>query len=136
MLKMAQSWNMDINTVTKVILAIWCLCLMLGGATHIFDNLYFGLLPYKFVPSWLNAYWSALGVLDLVAVLLLLKWRKPGILLTLGIMLSDVTINSIAFYSLGVLPESWPLQLQTLFLGFCLGSAWLLWKPASMPERQ
>ena len=114
--------------MVKIILGIWCACLIVGGATHIFDNVYFGLLPYKFVPLWLNVYWSALGVLDLLAVFLLLKYRLQGILLTLTIMFSNVLVNSIAYYSLGVISDAWSLQLQTLFFGFCLGSTFLLWR--------
>jgi hypothetical protein len=59
---------METRSVVKIILGIWCACLIVGGATHIFDHIYFGLLPYKFAPLWLNIYWSALGVLDLLAV--------------------------------------------------------------------
>ncbi|MEK0161108.1 hypothetical protein WLQ65_18530 [Pseudoalteromonas piscicida] len=119
---------MEVRLVVKIILCIWCVCLIVGGATHIFDSVYFGLLPYKFVPLWLNIYWSALGVIDLVAVFLLLKYRLQGVLLTLAIMLSNVIVNSIAYYSLEVISDAWSLQLQTLFFGFCLGSAFLLWR--------
>jgi hypothetical protein len=119
---------METRSVVKIILGIWCACLIVGGATHIFDHIYFGLLPYKFAPLWLNIYWSALGVLDLLAVFFLLKYRLQGILLTLSIVLSNVLVNSIAYYSLGVISDAWSLQLQTLFFGFCLGSAFLLWR--------
>lgn len=110
-----------------MVLIVWIAGMVAGGATHVFDNIYFGLLPYRFAPDWLNIYWSALGLLDLLAALLLWKVRKLGILLTIAIMLSNVIINSIAVHAMGVISETLPLQLQTLFLGFCLGSAYLLW---------
>ena len=110
-----------------MVLIVWLAGMVAGGATHVFDNIYFGLLPYRFAPDWLNIYWSALGLLDLLAALLLWKVRKLGILLTIAIMLSNVIINSIAVHAMGVISETLPLQLQTLFLGFCLGSAYLLW---------
>lgn len=119
---------MEVRSVVKIIFCIWCVCLIISGATHIFDNFYFGLLPYKFAPLWLNIYWSALGVLDLFAVFLLLKYRLQGIFLTLAIMSGNVLVNSVAYYSLGIISDAWPLQLQTLFFGFCLGSMFLLWR--------
>lgn len=112
----------------RVVVFVLCLCLLIGGATHIFDNLYYGFLPYKFVPQWINIYWTALAVVDIVAVYLLIKYRNAGLLLTLAIMFSDVAINSIAFYSLNVISDSSALQLQTLFLGFCIGSSIWLWQ--------
>ena len=112
----------------KVCLFIWCLCLFVAGATHVFDNIYFGFLPYRFAPDWLNIYWSSLAILDLLAVFLLIKYRNLGIILTLCIMVSNIVINSIAVYWLHVISERLPLQLQTLFLGFCLGSAYWLWE--------
>lgn len=112
----------------RIVIFVLCLCLFIGGATHIFDNLYYGFLPYKFVPQRINIYWTALAVVDIVAVYLLVKYRNAGLVLTLAIMFSDVIINSIAFYSLNVISDSYALQLQTLFLGFCIGSSIWLWQ--------
>lgn len=126
--------DMNIRTLNKVVLTIWITGLVVGGATHVFDNIYFGLLPYRFAPDWLNIYWSSLGLLDFLAVLLLWKKRKLGILLTIAIMVSNVAINSLALHSLGVFSESLPLQIQSLFLGFCLGSAYLLWQQRGISD--
>lgn len=115
----------------KICIAVISVCLVIGGATHIFDNLYFGFLPYKFAPDWINFYWTSLGVIDLLAVYLLVKLRKFGIVLTLLIMVSDVVINSMAYYSLQIIRDPMSLQLQTLFLGFCIGSCIWLWKDKS-----
>lgn len=116
----------SMTTSSKIVLAVWCIGLVIGGATHVFDNLYFGFLPYGFAPLWLNLYWSALGIIDFIAVFLLLKHRTLGVWFTLVLMLSNVVINSVALYSLEVITEAWPLQFQTLFFGFCLGSVYLL----------
>ncbi|RUO27135.1 hypothetical protein CWE09_07735 [Aliidiomarina minuta] len=121
--------------MNKIVLTIWCAGLVVGGATHVFDNIYFGFLPYRFAPDWLNIYWSSLGLLDFLAVFLLWKNRKWGILLTIAIMISNVAVNSLALHPLGVISESLPLQLQSLFLGFCLGSAYLLWQPQRLPVK-
>ena len=120
--------------MNKVVLTIWFAGLIAGGVTHVFDNIYFGFLPYRFAPGWLNIYWSSLGVLDFLAVILLWKKRNWGILLTIAIMISNVAINALALYSWGVISESLPLQLQSLFLGFCLGSAYLLWQQRGVAD--
>ena len=113
----------------RVVIFVLCICLFIAGATHIFDNLYYGFLPYKFAPEWINFYWTVLAVIDIVAVYLLVKHRNVGLMLTLIIMFSDVAINSFAFYYLSIVSDSFALQLQTLFLGFCIGSSIWLWQP-------
>jgi hypothetical protein len=45
------------------------------------------------VPSWLNYYWSSLGILDPLAIVILLLNIKAGIILYLLIIYSDVLIN-------------------------------------------
>ncbi|MEZ7204892.1 hypothetical protein [Pseudoalteromonas sp. DY56-GL79] len=115
----------------RVVVWVLCFCLFIGGGTHIFDNVVYGFLPYEFAPQWVNIYWTALAVIDLVAVFLLVKYRRAGIALTLLIMLSDVAINSFAFYTLNIISDSFPLQLQTLFLGFCIGASIWLWQSNS-----
>ncbi|WP_278405072.1 hypothetical protein [Pseudoalteromonas ruthenica] len=111
-------------------IAVWvlCICLSLAGATHIFDNLYYGFLPYVFVPKWINIYWSLLGILDFLVVILLLKYRKLGLLSILVLMLSNVAVNSFVLYYLKAIQTSFPLQTQTLFLGICIGVTPWLWE--------
>ncbi|MEL0639241.1 hypothetical protein V6260_01300 [Pseudoalteromonas aliena] len=111
----------------KVAVMIMSICLSIGASTHILDNINFGFLPYRFAPQWMNFYWTSLGLLDLFAVLLLIKYRKAGVLLTFLIMISDVYVNSLAYYSLNIIIDPIALQLQTLFLGFCVGSSLWLW---------
>ncbi len=112
----------------KIVVFVLCLCLFIGGANHIFDNLYYGFLPYKYAPLWVNIYWTSLAVMDLLAVYLLVKYRKAGLVLTLVIMFSDVAINSTVGSSIEVILAGMNLQLQTLFLGFCIGSSGWLWQ--------
>ncbi|MDP2561515.1 hypothetical protein [Psychrobium sp. 1_MG-2023] len=112
----------------KIVLRLLCLCLIVAGSTHVFDNIYYGLFPYQFVPTWINIYWSLLGVLDYCVVLLLLKYRKIGLVAVLVLMATNVAINSFVLYSLEALESSIALQTQTLFLGFCIGVVPWLWK--------
>ena len=118
----------------KLAVAVLSICLIAAGLTHIFDNLYFGLLPYHFVPDWINFYWSMLGVIDLLAVYLLTKNRKIGLSIALIIMVSNVAINSYAYYVLESISTSFPLQIQTLFLGFCFGVTPWLWQSSTSEE--
>ncbi|MGR5131746.1 hypothetical protein [Vibrio alfacsensis] len=111
----------------KFVVFLLCLCLTFSGVIHVYDNIVDGFLPYGFAPGWLNAYWSALGLLNIVAVYLLIKHRRSGIVLMLFIMLSKVAFNSYAHYALGVLESSRLLQWQTLLLGFSIGVSIWLW---------
>lgn len=87
-----------------------------------------GLFPYTDFPFPINAFWTSLAILDFTAVVLLWRRRNLGVLLTALIMIADVAVNSYASYGLGILFLSFaPLQAQTLFLGFVLGSMALVW---------
>lgn len=111
----------------KFVVFILCLCLTVGGVTHIYDNIVDGFLPYHFAPAWLNLYWSALGIADLLAVYLLIKHRRSGLILLLFILLTSVGFNSYAHYGLGILENAGKLQWQTLLLGFSIGVSFWLW---------
>ena len=111
-----------------LVISVLCICLTSGGLTHLYDIYINGFLPYKFVPFWLNAYWTSLGLLDFIAAYLLIRKLKIGIFLMLAIMFSDVIINSCAYYFWGFIDHAFPLQLQSAFLGFALASSVLLWK--------
>jgi hypothetical protein len=108
---------------------IQAVCFLGAGLNHLRDIWQGGWLPYESAPLPLNAFWTALAGLDLLAAGLLLWRPKAGVVLALLIMVSDVSINSYAKYGLGF--GGWysdlSLQLQSLFLGFVLGTAPLVW---------
>lgn len=113
----------------RTILILLSLCLAAGGSTHVLDIARGGLLPYDYVPLPINLFWTSLAVLDFTAVLLLWKRRNAGVSLTLAIMCADVSINSYASYGLGIPFASFaPLQAQSLFLGFVLGTSAFIWR--------
>lgn len=111
----------------KFVVFLLCLFLTIGGVVHIYDNIVNGLLPYDFAPRWLNIYWSLLGILDLLAVYLLIRYRRVGILLMLVILGTNVIFNTHALYTLEILDNRTALQLKTLFLGFSIGVSIWLW---------
>ncbi|ENO1333041.1 hypothetical protein ACA712_002785 [Vibrio parahaemolyticus] len=111
----------------KFVVFLLCLFMMIGGVVHLYDNIVDGLLPYDFAPRWLNIYWSALGLLDLLAVYLLVKHRRVGLVLMLLILMTNVIFSSHAHYTLEILDNNVALQMKTLFLGFSLGVSIWLW---------
>jgi hypothetical protein len=116
--------NPNRPAVVRWVVIIYAFCLTGAGLNHACDIINGGWLPYRSVCTALNWYWTSLTVVDLLAATLLFIQPKAGLLLTLAIIVSDVGINSYVRYS--VIPGGWygevSLQLQTLFLGFVLGS--------------
>ncbi|HAS6763862.1 TPA: hypothetical protein GRI81_13120 [Vibrio parahaemolyticus] len=111
----------------KFVVFLLCLIMTIGGVVHLYDNIVDGFLPYDFAPRWLNIYWSALGLLDLLAVYLLVKHRRVGLVLMLLILMTNVIFSSHAHYTLEILDNNVALQMKTLFLGFSLGVSIWLW---------
>ncbi|AMG07468.2 hypothetical protein D3Z63_15680 [Vibrio parahaemolyticus] len=111
----------------KFVVFLLCLFMTIGGVVHLYDNIVDGFLPYDFAPRWLNIYWSALGLLDLLAVYLLVKHRRVGLVLMLLILMTNVIFSSHAHYTLEILDNNVALQMKTLFLGFSLGVSIWLW---------
>ncbi|EGR2263740.1 hypothetical protein EM74_022760 [Vibrio parahaemolyticus] len=111
----------------KFVVFLLCLFMTIGGVVHLYDNIVDGFLPYDFAPRWLNIYWSALGLLDLLAVYLLVKHRRVGLVLMLLILMTNVIFSSHAHYTLEILDDNVALQMKTLFLGFSLGVSIWLW---------
>jgi hypothetical protein len=113
----------------RFILLLYALCFLGGGFTHARDLWADGFLPYPFAPLWPNIYWTSLTFFDPLAAVLVLWRPRAGLVLAVLIMVSDVAINSYVSYGL----PDWgfrsglDLQLQSLFLGFVLGSCPFLW---------
>ncbi|MCS0322807.1 hypothetical protein [Vibrio diabolicus] len=111
----------------KFVVFLLCLFMTVGGVVHLYDNIANGFLPYDFAPRWLNIYWSSLGLLDLLAVYLLVKHRRSGLVLMLLILTTNVIFSSHAHYTLEILDNNAALQMKTLFLGFSFGVSVWLW---------
>lgn len=123
------------TALDRAILILLSLCLAAGGSTHLIDIVRGGFFPYDYVPFPINLFWTLLAVFDFTAVLLLWKRRNAGILLTMAIMCADVSINSYASYGLGIPFASFaPLQAQSLFLGFVLGTSAFIWQSKSLTK--
>jgi tryptophan-rich sensory protein len=120
----------------NVTLALFTLCLLIGGTNHALDIARGGLLPYRTVPMLIDIFWTALCPLDLLAAWLLWKARNAGLLLALAILVSDVGVNSWLAYFSGLHVQSFePLQVQTLVLGFFAGAVAFVWRRTSASAR-
>jgi hypothetical protein len=116
----------------RIALAVYIACFAIGTLSHALDFWVRGLRPYEGAPILLEAFWSALVVLDPAAVaLLLFGKRRAGLVLSAIIMVCDVAANSYAFLVLGTEGFDVALPLQAAFLGFVLGSIGFLWPARS-----
>ena len=120
----------------RVALGVYVLAFLVGTGTHV-DMLVHGwaLAHHRLV----NAYWTALTLIDPLVIILLLRFPRIGLLAALLTMVSDVGINSLVTYlysdTAGHYAVDVFVQLQTAFLGFVLGSAPFLWGHFSRRRR-
>lgn len=113
--------------MATMMLGVYVLCFAAGATNHLRDFLARGPRPYAGVPLPLEVFWSALLFLDLCVVVLLLGGRRrAGLALAAAVMIADVAANTTATVLLRW-EIGWALVLQSLFLGFVVGSLPLLW---------
>ncbi len=107
---------------------VWIGAFLIGAVNHARDVLSGGWLPYDFAPLALNWFWSLLLPLDLAAAALLALRYRAGVVLGLAIIVVDVGVNTWFAYETDWMDLFKALQWQSLFLGFALASAPLLWR--------
>lgn len=108
--------------------------LSVGTCTHLENTWRAGYLPLPQQPLVFNLYWTALTLLDPLAAVLLVLRPRLGLILSLAIMISDVSINGYAFRPTGVLRVDWPFWLQVAFAAFLFATSPYCWQnvgPAS-----
>lgn len=116
----------------QLVLIIYTVCFLVGTYTHTAGLLRQGFLAFP-VPLLIGVYWDALTLLDPVTAALL-WWRpKVGVWLAVGVMVSDVSINTyvyLAGYFGPSVPNMVPLSLfdQALFGLFVLVTAPLVYQ--------
>ena len=112
----------------RAVLGVYVLAFAVGTGTHL-DALVHG-WGFAHHPL-LNAYLTLLTVVDPVVIWLVLRVPRAGVIAALLTMLTDVGINSVVSYLYFSTPGHYAVndfvQLQTVFLGFVLGSAPFLW---------
>jgi hypothetical protein len=116
----------DLSKSNKTIIVVYITCLIGASLTHLYDIVsQETLMPYHILlnaPPLSNVFWSSLIYFDL-AVAASLAWKpKLGAILTLALILMDVTHNTIACYTF-LKSNIWEfpgLQMQIAFMGFVL----------------
>jgi hypothetical protein len=93
-----QAWPRDRRA--RLLLALLVAGLLVGSATHIENIARAGLVPRPELPLACNLFWTALVVIDPLVALALLRRPRTGIVLLLGLMALDLSLN-LAFLGIG-----------------------------------
>ena len=114
----------------KLILAFYSVCFIGASLNHARDIWVNGLLPHSGHPVSLHVFWTSLTFVDLFVPLLFGLGRiKAGVSFALGIMLTDLAVNT--WYSYNVRESIYwgnvDLIAQTAFLVFVMFTAPVIW---------
>ena len=116
----------------RVALACYVICFTIGVLSHGRDFLTHGWRPYRWGSIPLEMFWTSLILLDVsVVALLLVGWRRSGLLAAFAIMTLDVAANSYGLFGMGIQAFAPKLVMQTAFLGFVAGSIAFVWPESS-----
>ncbi|MFK7784153.1 MAG: hypothetical protein AB8B56_03495 [Crocinitomicaceae bacterium] len=84
---------------TRVILVVQMIAMLMGTSTHVMWAVENGFLSTRYnAPLFSMVFWDSLTFLDPLAAILLLIRPKTGLILTLIIILADVTHNNIFYF--------------------------------------
>jgi len=92
--------------VARAVLGLLVAGLLVGTATHLENIARAGFVPRPELPLGCNLFWSALVLLDPLAIGVLLLRPRAGVLLVLAIMAADLTVN-VAYLGM-----TWPVVAQ------------------------
>jgi hypothetical protein len=79
----------------RALIALLVVGLLVGTATHVENIVRAGIIPRPDLPLVCNLFWSALVLVDPLVALALLFRPRIGILLLLGLMAVDLTVNLV-----------------------------------------
>jgi hypothetical protein len=107
----------------------YALCLTVGASTHVLTLLRRGWgWNYGGMPPVSVVFWTSLTFLDPLAVVLLFLRPRPGVSLTLAIMVTDAADNAWIIATYG--GAAWAVAAQAPFLAFVLATMRLAWGTA------
>ena len=115
---LSQPLSSPLRTV-RILFIVYSFCFLIGTYTHIKDLINNGFLAHP-VPLAIGLFWNVLTLLDLLAVLLLWRYPKVGLCLSVTIMAADISVNTLVYlagYFGPSTPHMVPLSLfeQSLF---------------------
>jgi hypothetical protein len=120
----------ELNLV-KIIFAIYIFGFSYGTINHVIDIHRDGLLGYDYVPLVINIYWTTLTLLDPLAIILLLFFPLPGMILSVLIMITDLAVNisvTLYYYFQTNALSDGRLFLQVIFGLFVFSTVPFAWK--------
>jgi hypothetical protein len=121
-----------------VVLGIYVVAFAVGTISHVLDILRWGIRPHNQYHWAFNLFWTSLAVFDPLAIVLLLRRRRAGLLLAGFIMILDVAVNVTAgldeYLGTGRF-LMWGLYTQVPFALFLLATAPSLWNVFERDER-
>jgi hypothetical protein len=119
----------DFNLI-RFIVIVYIIGFSAGTTTHIMDIVKFGLFGYYWVSLPINVYWTSLTILDPLAVVLMIFKPYWGIVLSVLIMVSDLSVNiytAIIYYMEKGNLDIFHLSFQIPFGVFIFITAPILW---------
>jgi hypothetical protein len=110
--------------------SIYAICLAAGTPAHVLFDLRYGLLltglePLGY-PLVVRLYWASLTFLDPIGVLLLIVWPRAGLILCVGIIVTDVANNSWVCYLRSGIDMNYILEVA--FLLFVMTTVRYAWE--------
>jgi hypothetical protein len=109
---------------------LYVLCLTGAAWNHARDVIAHGLhWDHGGVPAFVSSFWTALTFVDPLAVVLLLLAPRPGLALTVAIIVADVAVNGWVGITYGF--DAPAFAAQALFLVFVLATVRIAWRRAS-----
>ncbi|WP_448642673.1 hypothetical protein [Geodermatophilus sp. URMC 63] len=110
-----------------------------GTAVHVVQLALSGGDPYPGLPGWLRAYFVSLTLLDPLAAALLALRRRGGVVLAVGVLVSDAVANGWANYALdpasGATAGRVGQAVVTLLALALLAATPLLWRATAPAAR-
>ncbi|WP_338105139.1 hypothetical protein [Modestobacter muralis] len=110
-----------------------------GTAVHVIQLVDAGFAPYPHLPGWLRSYFIGLTVLDPLAAVLLARARRSGVVLAVGVLVTDAAANAWANLVLDESPGLTSGRVGTAVIAalavVLLVTARPLWRHAGGPGR-
>ena len=121
----------------ELIRAVYVVAFTVGTVTHVADIPRWGILPRNQYHLAVNVFWTSITLFDPLAIVLLLRRQRSGILLGGLIMVLDVAVNMAAglheYFGTGRF-LMWGLLTQIPFALFLLATAPSLWSAFGYEE--
>jgi hypothetical protein len=113
-----------------VVLGVYVAAFSVGTISHVLDIFRWGIRPHNQYHWTFNLFWTSLALFDPVAIVLVLRRQRAGLLLAGLIMILDVAVNVTAglheYLGTGRF-LMWGLYTQVPFAIFLLATAPSLW---------